>query len=156
MKYTGMPLLASLALGIAVASAAGIGEGSAATRPVPVSGVYLFTFYVSDGIPLPQGARLTCKARVVPKLPAGESLQAQPAMMNAAARATMTGAATTCAMEIPFSWVVNKAQKGAALSYAIEAETGSEVVVRTIWQEGIDVDYPPQGGVLRVNLNVSF
>ncbi len=127
-----------------------------------VGGVFVIHFHLNVASTLPAGSTITCKARIAPDAPtlaeAGRRSAVTP-VETATGVALITGSAAECAVEIPFSWTVNDAQSGVTLSYQVEAISVSgpfPLVVRSSAQEGIGLDYPPQGANGGIRFNVTF
>lgn len=128
--------------------------------PAAVSGLYSVTFNVNLGATVPAGSSVTCKAKVTPNSSLFENLSRGTVPVKVAAgAAAIVGNRANCSVEIPFSWMVNDPRNGVALSYEIEAVSGSGALltaVRASSPQGIGVAYPPAGGAASVNINVAF
>ncbi len=143
------PVLGLGFLALAAAAWAGPADDSHGSAPPAVaSGVYSVNFRVSSATPVPGGATLTCKAKVVPSIPGAPARNTQPVI----GVATPSG----CALEIPYAWSVNQAQAVASLNYEIDAISTAGVVVRSSGPQAVSVAAPPPGGAAQVNLSVTF
>jgi|ERR1017187_6215188 hypothetical protein len=113
-----------------------------------ITSVYSITFVAAEAMDISAGSILTCQARIAPILPWSERLNALPAPVEGSR--TPAG----CTVEIPFSWLANRAQNGAALSYEVRSVSG--IRTRTITQEGVVVQVPPSGSSVHLQVTVSF
>ena len=147
----------------AVAGVAAQQPAAAPQAPVTVRGAYTLHFQVSLASALPDGATVTCKARIAPQTarPGGEydegRDQAQP--VTATGVGTVNGTLANCAVEIPFAWSVANARAGVRLSYQIVAVSvaGRETAgVRTGAREQLALAYPPEGGRTNLDVNLTF
>jgi hypothetical protein len=123
----------------------------APTALANVHGEYLLTFDLSGVTALPAGTTLNCKARVIPNGPGGGASHVEPA----SGRSGMGQAKSKCSVEVPYSWMAD-VQKGASLSYEIEAVSGSGTRVWAAAQQGIGVGFAPVGAILQVNFAWHF
>jgi hypothetical protein len=162
MKRARIPqiLLLALLASAAVWAAPGANQRAGAA-PAAVSGVYAVTFIVNPGSAMAAGGAILCKARITPNLPAFENMNRGVAPVESAPGVVAVvgswraGSAVLCTVEIPFAWPVSDRAGGVALSYEIDAVSGSGVAaVRT--GQGIAVAYPQMGGTASVRLNVAF
>jgi hypothetical protein len=91
-----------------------------------VTGVYALSFHPEVSRPLPPGAMVVCRARILPGVNA-----VQPAM------GTAGGNQSGCALEIPFAWAANRPRPVATLGYEVD-EIGSDGrVLRRVVREGV-------------------
>jgi hypothetical protein len=147
-------LLALLASDALWAAPAADQRGGAAL--VAVGGVYLVTFNVQLGSVPAAGGTILCRAKIAPNLLGFDNpAQGMAPAESAQGVVTFIGASANCTVEIPFSWMVVDTRDGVAMSYEIDALSGSGVAaVRT--QQGIGLAYPRMGGAASVRLNVVF
>jgi len=151
-----LPLLAFLASATAWPALAA--DQSGGTVPAVVSGAYSVTFNVNVATALPAGATITCRAQIVPNQPPFENA-ARPMIPVRAASGVVgvIGSKATCAVEIPFSWTVNNARSGVALSYEIDAVGGyGSLPVQVRSQQGIGASYPALGTTANLVFNVTI
>jgi hypothetical protein len=128
----------------------------AVASSVPTGGAYTVTFHVLAPTTVPDGATLTCKARIAPRV-SGTDLLNPAAVVAESIQgvATVSGSAADCTVQVPFAFAVDKANDVALLSYEIDALTAAgPVFVRT--QQGIGVQIPPPGTTANVLLDVSL
>jgi hypothetical protein len=130
---------------------AAVGDVAAPAGAATAHGVYLLTFDLSGATQMPAGARIRCKARVIPHLGSGGNLSMEPAVTGIAS----TGSKPECRVELPFSWTV-KAHDGAILSYEIEVVSGEGTRVWAVAGQGIGVSFPQAGTIARMNFMVRF
>jgi hypothetical protein len=154
-----IPLLALLASAAVWAAPAADQRSGAA--PAAVSGVYAVTFNVNLGSVAAAAGTVSCRARIAPNPRAFENtnrgvvpVESAPRVV-AAAGSGRVGSPILCSVEIPFAWTVSDQSSGVALSYEIEAVSGSGVAAARTGQ-GIAVAYPEPGGTASVRLNVTF
>jgi hypothetical protein len=128
---------------------------------VAVSGMFSVTFNIEPVSSAVAGGLIECKAKIAPRLSAFENLSGDVAPVASAAgvaspvAAGPAGSSVNCSVEIPFAWLVNDRGNGIALSYEIDAVSGSGVAaLRT--QQPIGMAYPVAGGTANVNLHVRF
>lgn len=143
-----IPLYLGIVAFAAAAWAGPADEPRVSPPPATASGVYSVTFHVTAGTPVPTGATLRCRAKVVPSLPGAPPTNTQPAVG--------VGSPAGCALEIPYSWTTDQARGVAALNYEIQAVSSSGAVVRTTALRHVDVAYPPAGGTANLDVRVSF
>ncbi len=142
--------LAAWAMALSTAPAAVV-DVSMPAASTSVHGAYLLTFDLSGAAPMPAGAMLNCRARIIPNLPGGDHANLQPVTAGAAA-----GAKPKCNIELPFSWIVAQAQNGAWLSYEVEAVSANGTRMWSTAREGIGVAYPAAGATMQINFKLTF
>ena len=164
-QFTLLPWLALLAFPAVWIVATDLGATDLETRNSPpsreaaqvaVSGVYTLRMHLHLPATLPPGAALLCKARVTPNAPPPRGF---PALLptEQAIYATRAGSNANCEIPIPFSWVVENATSGAALSYEIDAAAAvgaQPAPIRS--QQGIRLGYPPPGAATSLELEIAF
>lgn len=127
-----------------------------------VSGTYSVVFNLNLLSTLPAGTTITCRARIAPNpggLDQGNSQGSAAPVETAAGVALVTGSTATCAAEIPFSWTVESARGGVALSYEIDAFSnagGAPFLVRSSARQGIGAPFPAAGGSANLSFNVTL
>ena len=156
MTSTRIFLLLGLLPLTAAASATSPVDSRIPSTQATISGVYSVTFHANEATPVPAGATLICKARIVPNLSSGENLNAQPAAASAMGRASGPGSTAECSLEVPFSWYAEPAHNAAALSCEVDAISASGATMRVITQQAIAIPYPPQGTTAHVSLTIDF
>jgi hypothetical protein len=162
MKRARIPQILLLALlASAAVWAAPAGNQRAGAASAAVSGVYAVIFNVNPGPAVAAGGAIACKAKIAPNLAAFENPNPGVAPVESAAGvvklvgSVAVGSPILCLVEIPFAWAVSDRSSGVALSYEIDAVSGSGVAaVRR--GRGIGVPYPQPGGSAGVRLNVTF
>jgi hypothetical protein len=150
MRMVRLVIFTALAVQSLAAAAAGDAPAPALSA---VNGVYVLAFDASEATPMPAGARLVCKARMIPNLPNAENSNIQPAVGGGA---SPVGSRAKCTLEVPFSWVVIHPQNGASLSYEIEAVSAAGTRIWAIAQRGIGVAYPRAGTTAQMSFTLRF
>ncbi|HEV2214841.1 MAG TPA: hypothetical protein VGR64_06095 [Terracidiphilus sp.] len=151
----------SALLGVLMIFAAGAAAQQPAKAHLPVkrNGAYTLQFQLELTTALPDGATITCQARIVPQdrsLPARSA--AAPAE-TATGTGMVNGKLANCAVEIPFVWTVDNARAGVRLSYEIVAVAmvgPAAAEVRASAPVEMAVAYPPAGGVENLSVNMAF
>jgi hypothetical protein len=148
-------LLLVLLVSVAVwaAAAADQHDGSA---PATSGGAYAVTFHVNAPSTVPDGATVTCKAKIAPKLSAVEEFTGKAvAAESSPAFATVVGSSATCTVHLPLAFASARPGKDAVLSYEIDAYTSAgPAFVRT--QQGITVAHPQTGAIAGLLLDVNL
>ncbi len=130
--------------------------------PLGVGRSYVIRFNLNVASTLPARTTVTCRVRIVPNLPGQGSVSGQPAAAPVEAATGVTevnGSTATCAVEIPFSWMLSNTPSGAVLSYEIEAlsvVSSVPVVVRSSAQQGLVVAYPGIGRTVSLTYDVTI
>lgn len=156
-----MRVLLALA-GVVTIAVAGLAAQQPAAAPharATVRGAYTLHFQVNLASALPDGATITCKARIAPQTAGLGGAQADAPEVTATGVGTVNGTLANCAVEIPFAWSVANAHKGIRLSYQIVAVTvagPAPGAVRTSAREQLALAYPPEGGRTNLNVNLTF
>jgi hypothetical protein len=150
-KTLSVILLASVSLWIAV-TISPRSEASAATN----SAAYAFTFQVNTPTTVPDGATVTCKAKLAPRLSGIEQVVAAPVPIESIEGvARVSGSSATCSVRMPFAFAADETRNGAALSYEIDGSTASgPVFVRT--QKNISIPLPQVGSTQNLLLNINL
>jgi hypothetical protein len=135
------------------AAAADHRDGSA---PATAGGAYAVTFHVNAPSTVPDGATVTCKAKIAPRLSAVERFTGKAvAAESSPAFATVAGSSATCTVHLPLAFASSRPGKDAVLSYEIDAYTSAgPAFVRT--QQGISVAYPQPGTTASLSLGVNL
>jgi len=152
-----LPLLASLVSVLAWSQPSGKRHRSS---PTAVGGTYSIAFNLNIESALPANSTIVCKVQIAPasSLVSILSAQAAPAE-SASAIAAVTGSTATCAVEIPFSWSIERTRSGVLLSYEIDALNASgslPAVVRTSALQGVPESYPSSEEPSALSFNVTF
>jgi hypothetical protein len=148
-----LPLLLLVSLAVWAAHAT---DPRNAAPPITANGAYVVVFQVKTPSTVPDGATISCKAQITPRLSSFESLtsKADP-VESTQGVAKVTGSSATCAVEIPFAFAQKNLRNGADLGYEIDAYTSDgPAFVRT--QQGIDIAYPRSGATEKLSLNVAL
>jgi hypothetical protein len=135
------------------AAAADQRDGSA---PATTGGAYAVTFHVNAPSTVPDGATVTCKAKIAPNLSAVERFTGKAvAAESAPAFATVVGSSANCTVQVPLAFASAHPGKDAILSYEIDAYTSAgPAFVRT--QRGITVARPQTGAIASLLLDVNL
>jgi hypothetical protein len=147
-----LPLMLMMAVAVWAAHAANPDTPVAAQ---PISGAYAVTFSIKAPSTVQSGSTVTCKARITPKLAAQTNGREATPAQTVQGVATLSGLAANCTVLVPFSFASGDPRTGAALSYEIDAVSGStlEAVRR---QDGIAVPLPQAGTTANLRLDVNF
>lgn len=156
MKSACMLMTALFALSATTAAwAAGAGDGRGPAPLTAVSGAYSLTFNVRFASPVPTGATIQCKARIVPGLSAFDRLRGASApVQTASGKAQASGSRATCTVEVPFSWMVGDSRNGVALAYEVDEVSAGAAPVRA--QQEIGAPYPAAGARQNLVFNIAF
>jgi len=148
-----LPLVLLVSVAVWAASAA---DTQPATGPLPTGAAYAVTFHVSAPSTVPDGATITCKARIAPHRTVLEKLLTQtPAAESAPGVGTVANSSATCTAMVPYGVAAAKDGDGGELSYQIDAITAAgPVFART--QRDIGVVLPQPGTTAKLHLNVSL
>jgi hypothetical protein len=135
------------------AAAADQRDGSAS---VSAGVAYAVTFHVNAPSTVPDGATVTCKAKIAPRLSAFEKFIGKTvAAESSPAFATVVGSSATCTVHLPLAFASADPGKDAVLSYEIDAYTSAgPAFVRT--QQGIAVARPQTGATASLPLDVNL
>lgn len=148
--------LVLVVLAAAAAWAAQAADLSSKGAAAAARGAYAVTFHIKAPTTVPDGATVTCKARVTPNIPALQNVMGDPvAVESVAGTAKVANSSASCTVELPVSLAVSNLQNGALLSYEIDAYTGSAPVFARA-QQGIILSSPRSGGVTALTLDVAF
>jgi hypothetical protein len=125
-----------------------------AVSAATVAGAYTITFQVKAPTTVPDGAIVTCKARLSPRLTGIESYLASPDPVDSLRGvAKVSGSSAKCT--VPFGFAAKALRSGAEMSYEIDAFTAAgPVFLRT--QQGIAVAIPPEETTANLQLNVNL
>ena len=152
-------LLRFCSAGILLLAVKFVGATTADVLPVrPITGttssVYTLTFQVNE-VGLSTGViGLRCRARVTPNLPAGETLNAQPA--EVASTGGGVGRTAGCTVNIPISWPVGQLPSSVVVSYEIDAVSAAGTVQKSFRERGIAAPLPPAGGKAQLHFDLRF
>ena len=146
-----LTVLVSVTIWAAQAAASRSGAAAAET-----SGAYAVTFHIKAPSTVPDGATVTCKAEVSPRLSWLDHLSPAPAPVESVnGVGKVAGSSADCTVQMPNASAVNDRGHGAALSYRIDAFTANgPVFVRTQQEIGVAVPKPGTTANLRVNVNL--
>ena len=145
-----------LLLASAVAFAAHAVDRHAGTAPVTASGAYTVTFHLNTPSTVPDGAVVTCKARIAPRRSAFENLllKAAPAESTPVV-ARVVASSASCTVQVPVAFSGVDPRNGADLGYEIDGFTSAgPVFVRA--QQSIGIPYPKTGSTTNLHLNLAL
>ncbi|HWE86007.1 MAG TPA: hypothetical protein VG267_13765 [Terracidiphilus sp.] len=119
-------LLACLSMAIPAMAAPADSDAQAAVVAA-ASGTLSVRLHWDGALPLPAGALIACRARVVPLMPPGASANLQPAE----ASVQVPGSAGQCALEIPLAWRGWTGPAAVTVVYEMDAASAEGKIART-------------------------
>ena len=122
--------LVLLAVSAVCAAPAADQRGGAATTTI--AGAYALTFHIDAPPTVPDGAAVTCKARIAPRLTTFDNLSALAfPVLSKSAVARVEASAADCSLLLPFAFAVGSHSGGAELSYEIDVLPSRGPFLRT-------------------------
>ena len=138
-----LPLRAVLISGLVMMAAASVQAAApGADAGSALVGVYVLTFHPEVSRPLPPGAMVVCRARILPGVNAAPQ----------AAMGTAGGNQSGCALEIPFVWAANRPQPVAMLGYEVDEIGADGRVLRRVVREGVVLPESAAGAARHIDV----
>jgi hypothetical protein len=150
-----LPLVLLVSAAVWAAAAADQRDGLA---PLAAGGGYAVTFHVNAPSTVPDGATVTCKARIAPRLSAFERLTGKAvAAETLPGVATVAGSSANCTVQLPLAFALTHPSQDAVLSYEIDAYTSAgPAFVRTQQGIALTIADPRTGAIANLLLNVNL